>query len=77
MGMQSASKADLEILGRKHTFRNVQVSVDNARKAGFSNINLDLIFGIPYQSPASFMESLQAASNLCPSHLSLYALSIK
>ena len=58
LGMQSASKKDLEILGRKHSFNDVEKSVENARNAGFSNINLDLIFGIPYQSLKSFEETL-------------------
>ncbi|MDP2964661.1 MAG: radical SAM family heme chaperone HemW [Pelolinea sp.] len=77
LGMQSASAKDLEILGRSHTFKDVEISVENARKAGFTNINLDLIFGIPYQTLLSFEDTLKSAINLSPSHLSLYALSVE
>ena len=77
LGMQSASAKDLEILGRRHTFKDVETSVENAKKAGFSNINLDLIFGIPYQTLLSFEDTLKSALDLSPSHLSLYALSIE
>jgi len=77
LGMQSASDRDLRILGRKHSFREVSNSVGNARSAGFSNINLDLIFGIPLQTLMSFEESLNSALDLAVEHLSLYALSIE
>ena len=77
LGMQSASDNDLRILGRKHTFIDVHNSLENARKAGFSNINLDLIFGIPQQTLRSFENSLKAALGLSPDHLSLYALSVE
>ena len=77
LGMQSASPKDLEILGRSHTFKEVEISVGNARKADFTNINLDQIFGIPYQTLLSFEDVLKSAINLSPSHLSLYALSVE
>ena len=77
LGMQSASDSDLRILGRKHTFGDVSKSVESARKAGFSNINLDLIFGIPLQTQRSFEDSLKCAMGLSPEHLSLYALSLE
>ena len=77
LGMQSAEDRDLKILGRRHTFIDVHNSVENARKAGFSNINLDLIFGIPLQTQESFEDSLKAAMGLSPEHLSLYALSVE
>ena len=77
LGMQSASETDLKILGRSHSFEDVEISVKNAGKAGFSNINLDLIFGIPHQSIKSFRETLETAVGLFPSHLSLYALSVE
>jgi len=77
LGMQSASIKDLKILGRKHSFIDVKNSVENARKAGFLNINLDLIFGIPFQSLKSFENTLKSALDLSPNHLSLYALSIE
>lgn len=77
LGMQSASENDLKILGRTHSFLDVCNSVKNARKADFSNINLDLILGIPFQTQDSFEDSLKAAVNLFPEHLSLYALTVE
>jgi oxygen-independent coproporphyrinogen-3 oxidase len=77
LGVQSASAKDLEILGRIHTFQNVESTVENAKKAGISNINLDLIFGIPYQTLISFEDTLKSVLNLSPSHLSLYALTVE
>ena len=77
LGMQSASDDDLKILGRKHTFLDVCKSVESARKAGFLNINLDLIFGIPLQTQEAFEDSLKSAMGLSPDHLSLYALSVE
>ena len=77
LGVQSASQSDLTILGRRHSFEDVRESVADARKAGFENINLDLIFGIPEQSMASFKETLENAIQLSPEHLSLYALTIE
>ena len=77
IGMQSASENDLKILGRKHSIEDVKNSVMNARNAGFSNISLDLIFGIPLQTLMSFEKTLEAAFELSPDHLSLYALSIE
>jgi len=77
LGMQTASESELKILGRKHTFLDVCKTVENARNAGFSNINLDQIFGIPQQTLRSFEDSLKAALGLSPDHLSLYALSVE
>jgi len=77
LGMQSGSDQDLRILGRKHNFSDVSDSVKSARIAGFSNINLDLIFGIPLQTIRSFEDSLNSALDLSVEHLSLYALSIE
>ncbi|MCJ7519741.1 MAG: radical SAM family heme chaperone HemW [Anaerolineaceae bacterium] len=76
-GMQSASAKELKILGRMHTFEDLKISVENARNAGISNFNLDLIFGISYQTLLSFEDSMKSALGLSPNHLSLYALSIE
>lgn len=77
MGVQSDSQIDLTILGRTHSFRDVEGSVANARKAGFENINLDLIFGIPDQTLSSFERTLESVIKLSPEHLSLYALTVE
>jgi oxygen-independent coproporphyrinogen-3 oxidase len=77
LGMQSGTPDDLRLLERQHDLSAVVQSVYWARKAGFDQINLDLIFGIPYQTLESWMKTLQMAMNLIPEHLSLYALSLE
>ena len=77
MGMQSGNPQELKLLGRRHTLAELAQSMDFARQAGFENINLDLIFGIPGQSLASLKESLEKALALQPQHLSLYSLTVE
>jgi oxygen-independent coproporphyrinogen-3 oxidase len=74
MGVQSADAQDLRILERNHDFLDVIHAVRDARAAGFTNINLDLIFGVPYQSLASWQTTLERALRLEPEHFSLYNL---
>ncbi len=77
IGMQSADGAELRALGRTHTFADVQDTVDMARRAGFHNISLDIMYGIPSQNMESLDSTLDAALSLDPEHLSLYALKIE
>jgi oxygen-independent coproporphyrinogen-3 oxidase len=77
LGMQSANADDLLLLERQHDFKQVKKAVEFIRTAGFANLNLDLIFGIPFQSVNSFQESLDLALALQPEHFSLYALTIE
>jgi len=77
MGMQSGDPQELKLLGRRHTLADVVQSMDFARQAGFENINLDLIFGVPGQSLASLQASLEKALTLQPQHLSLYSLTVE
>jgi len=77
LGMQSAKPEELRVLERQHSFFDVISAVEWARKAGFENINLDLIFGIPNQSLESWQDSLNYALSLQPEHLALYALAIE
>ncbi|MBQ9211843.1 MAG: radical SAM family heme chaperone HemW [Clostridia bacterium] len=74
LGMQAAQPRLLSLLGRIHSFQQVQASVDLARKAGFENLNLDLIFGLPTQTKAEWQETLEAAFSLGIQHLSAYGL---
>ena len=76
-GMQSARLQDLRLLEREHTPEDTVRSVGWARQAGFENINLDLIYGLPSQSLSQWRETLQAALDLQPDHLSLYALTLE
>lgn len=74
MGMQSASPEDLRVLERTHDFQDVIHAVTWARKAGFDNINLDLIFGVPYQTMPRWQQTLELALGLHVEHLSIYSL---
>ena len=76
-GAQSMSDDELNTLGRLHDSHDVSKSFNLARKAGFDNISLDLMYGIPGQTPASLQESLNRVIELDPEHISLYGLSIE
>lgn len=76
-GMQSANQAELTFLEREHDFHTVTEAVSLARAAGFDNVSLDLIYGLPGQSLSAWEHSLDAALGLTPDHLSLYCLTIE
>jgi oxygen-independent coproporphyrinogen III oxidase len=76
-GMQSANPSELVLLERQHLVIDIKNSVEWARIAGFNNLNLDLIFGLPNQEINAWVTSIQAALSLHPEHLSLYALTIE
>ena len=77
LGVQSTDSFDLARLDRIHSIQDVLAAVWDARRAGFTNINLDLIFGLPWQDLDSWQNSLQRAIDLQPEHFSLYALIIE
>ncbi len=77
LGVQSFIDDELRFLGRIHTVADVYQAVETARSAGFDNLNLDLIYGLPSQSIARWKRSLQAAVDLAPEHLSCYALTVE
>ena len=77
IGMQSAHDEELAMLGRRHRWREVQQAVQIARRAGFTNINLDIMFGLPGQSMQHWKQTLEKALSLAPSHLSVYALTVE
>lgn len=77
LGAQSADPAQLALLERTHDFDTVIRAVSYAKSAGFQNISLDLIYGLPGQSLASWQESLRAVLSLDTQHLSLYCLTIE
>ncbi len=76
-GVQSARPRELRLLERSHTFFDVIQAVKWARQAGFDNLNLDLIYGLPEQTLADWQISLRRALDLRPEHLSLYALTLE
>jgi putative oxygen-independent coproporphyrinogen III oxidase len=77
LGMQSADPNELIVLERQHSFRDVVNAVEWAKSAGIDNVNLDLIFGLPTQIMNNWLNSLKAAVDLQPEHLSLYALTLE
>ncbi|MGC9334788.1 MAG: radical SAM family heme chaperone HemW [Anaerolineae bacterium] len=77
LGVQSFVDSELRLLGRIHTAAEAVDAYCAARRAGFRNINLDLIFGLPGQVLVSWQLSLARALELAPEHLSLYALSVE
>jgi oxygen-independent coproporphyrinogen III oxidase len=77
LGMQSANAEQLRLLERQHGLLDVLQAVEWARRAGFDNLNLDLIFGIPYQTLEMWQQTLERALALHPDHLSLYALTLE
>jgi len=76
-GAQAFQKEILKKLGRGHEWGRVEQAYQEARKAGFQNINLDLMFGLAGQSLEMFRESVEKTTLLKPEHLSLYALQVE
>ena len=77
MGVQARQTHLLRLLGRIHDWEQVIASVQLARQAGFDNVNLDLMFGLPSQTVADVQETLVAAMTLSPTHLSCYSLMVE
>jgi len=77
LGVQSSQPEELRLLGRQHTVVDVLNSIQWIRQAGFENLSLDLIFGLPGQTVSTWKSTLDFAANLNPEHLSLYGLTIE
>jgi len=77
IGVQSFDKTELKLLDRAHGPEEVHSTVDCARKAGFDNLSLDLMFAIPNQSLSSWESNLDKALEKNPEHLSTYNLTIE
>lgn len=73
-GAQSFDLGELAVLQRLHDPTHISEAVSLARRAGFENVNLDLIFGVPGQTMRSWRNSLRRAIELGPDHLSCYGL---
>ncbi len=74
IGMQSAHDRELSALGRVHNSADFFECFRDARRAGFDNISVDLMFGIPYQTEESFKKTLELVTELEPEHISAYGL---
>lgn len=77
LGVQSFSDAELALLGRIHTRQEAEKCIAWARAAGFDNLNLDLIFGLPGQTLEAWRQTLQRAVQFRPEHLSVYSLIVE
>jgi oxygen-independent coproporphyrinogen-3 oxidase len=77
LGVQSADDAQLSKLGRIHRWQDAVQAVEWSREAGFDNLSLDLLFGLPAQSLSDWHTTLERVLALEPEHLSLYGLSIE
>lgn len=76
LGVQSFVERELALLGRRHRAAEAYAAVETLRAAGFQNLNLDLMIGIPAQTGASFRSSVEEALRLEPEHLSAYLLEV-
>ncbi len=77
IGLQSVHNNELQALGRIHTFEDFLQTYDNAAGAGFNNVSLDLMYGIPHQTVESFQRTLETVASLEPQHISAYGLIIE
>ncbi|MBW2055420.1 MAG: coproporphyrinogen III oxidase family protein, partial [Deltaproteobacteria bacterium] len=77
IGVQSFDPVNLQFLGRIHSGDDSHVAVTWAQKAGFENLGLDLIYGIPNQTKKSWLRDLKLAIEFEPRHLSCYILSFE
>ena len=77
MGLQSACDKELAMLGRIHNFDTFVQNYKQARRAGFENINVDLMSALPGQTVESWEQTLMKTAELAPEHLSAYSLIIE
>ncbi|MBF0108526.1 MAG: radical SAM family heme chaperone HemW [Magnetococcales bacterium] len=77
LGVQAFDDHRLDVLGRPHSVHQARTTFAAARRAGFDNINLDLIHGSPGHTLDLWRDELDCAMNLEPEHLSCYALSVE
>ncbi len=77
LGIQSFNDKHLKLLGRIHGADEAYTAIDYAKRAGFSNFNVDLMFGLPEQTPQEGLADLEKAINVGSSHLSWYELTLE
>ena len=77
VGVQCADDRLLKLIGRRHTFADAEHTIRSARDAGFNNISVDVIYGLPEQSMDSWVETLDKAIALNAEHISCYGLKIE
>jgi oxygen-independent coproporphyrinogen-3 oxidase len=77
IGVQSFNEKILNFLGRRHSLKQAFSAVEASRKAGFHNIGLDLIYGVPAQDIESWLGTLKQAVTFSPEHISCYQLTLE
>ena len=77
MGVQSTNNDLLKIIGRRHNFKQAQDAFRTARDAGFDNISIDLMYGLPTQTKSDWAESVQKIIEMHPEHISCYGLKLE
>ena len=77
LGMQTACPEELKAINRIHTAKQTDEAVSACKKAGFKNLSLDLIYGLPGQTEESWKQSVEHALSLIPQHLSCYGLKVE
>ena len=77
LGAQSFNDKTLTLLGRAHNSADFVACFNDARHAGFDNISADLIFALPNETKAEFLNSLNTLISLSPEHISVYGLSLE
>ena len=77
IGAQSFSRKSLQVLGRIHSVGDISRAVNEARDAGFDNVNIDLMHGLPNQSVAAALFDIESAAETEPQHLSWYQLTLE
>jgi len=77
LGLQSLSEADLRLLGRPHDAQQALTAYALAKRAGFANVSLDVMWGLPGQREGQWLEELKTLVGLRPEHLSCYGLTLE
>lgn len=77
VGVQSFNEEELKAIGRIHGSQDAVSTIKIAQNAGFSNISLDLIYGLPHQTKESLSENIKIAASLGVTHISLYGLQLE
>ena len=77
VGVQATNNDLLKLIGRRHSFQQAELAFSAARKAGFDNISLDLIYGLPSQTKSDWADSLARIVEMHPEHISCYGLKLE
>ena len=77
MGVQSANNDILKLIGRRHNWKQAEMAMTAAREAGFDNVSVDLIYGLPSQTKGDWADTLMRVIELRPEHISCYGLTLE